>query len=401
MRRHHRTGYAGRGGRIGLVIVVLSLTVWSASAQTPGVAPEAPAAPSPAEMRAYTEEIPGTALRLEMVPIPAGTEGHPAVFTMGSPADEAGRGADEGPTFEVEIAPFWMGRCEVTWDLYDEFRRAYAILSDRRINREEAPAETWADAVSLPTPLWDQDSAPILQGLGTRGGYPVADISQFAARQFTKWLSARTGHFYRLPTEAEWEYAARAGTKTAWFFGDDPEQLGDFAWNFDTSAYDDPEKGYPGAGGGYRKVGLKKPNPWGLHDIYGNVSEWVIDQYRPEGYARSEGASLRWDAAIAWPKTIFPCVVRGGNWESDPEGCRSAARLASTPKWQYRDPQIPKSVWWFTDAFHVGFRVVRPLHEPTKEMKQRFWDTGIEEIHEILQSGGKQARVPIGGGEEK
>ncbi len=347
-------------------------------------------------MASYKQSLPGCSHVIEMVSIPVGKKGYPPRFTMGAPKGEPGFRAGEGPQVQVTVEPFWIGKFEITWDVYDEFRKEYSIDIEKRLSRKGADAEAWADAVSIPTPLWEQDSAPILEGLGTEGGYPVADISQFAARQFTKWLSKKTGRFYRLPTEAEWEYAARAGTTTPWFFGTDKKKLDAYAWYFDNSSYEDPDKGHPDFGAGYRKVGSKKPNPWGLHDVYGNVAEWVIDAYDPGHYGRLGPGPVAWRDAILWPKTIFPCVVRGGHWEAEPEDCRSASRLHSEPKWQYRDPQIPKSIWWFTDAFHVGFRIVRPLKEPSAREKLRFWDGDIPGIRDVLNEGGKQARKPIG-----
>ncbi|HIA28117.1 MAG TPA: formylglycine-generating enzyme family protein, partial [Planctomycetes bacterium] len=251
-------------------------------------------ADSSTEMKPYSEKIPGSALSIEWVPIPVGEEGYPSTVTIGSPAGEVGRLEDEGPTFRAQIEPFWMMKCEVTWDVFDLFRREYSLLQDLRIPGDEIETSPWIDAVSIPTPLWEQDSAPILQGLGTSGGFPVVDISQFAAMQFSKWLSLKTGKFLRLATEAEWEYAARAGTDTPWFFGDDAEDLEKFAWFFDNSAYDDPDAGYPGLGAGYRKVGTLLANPWGLHDIYGNVAEWVLDGYSENSYKKLEGKTLSW-----------------------------------------------------------------------------------------------------------
>ncbi|HGY90347.1 MAG TPA: formylglycine-generating enzyme family protein [Planctomycetes bacterium] len=352
-------------------------------------------------MASYKESIPGCSHVVEMVSIPVGKDGYPRQFTMGAPKTEPGFRPGEGPPVEVVMEPFWIGKFEITWDVYDQFRKEYSIDIEKRLSRKSAGAEAWADAVSIPTPLWEQDSAPILEGLGTEGGYPVADISQFAARQFTKWLSKKTGHFYRLPTEAEWEYAARAGTTTPWFFGTDKKKLEEYAWYFDNSSYEDPDKGHPDFGAGYRKVGSKKPNPWGLYDVYGNVAEWVVDAYDKDHYAKLGKGPVHWRDTIAWPKTIFPCVVRGGHWEAEPEDCRSASRLHSEPKWQYRDPQIPKSIWWFTDAFHVGFRIVRPLKEPSAQEKLRFWDGEIPGIRDVLDEGGKQARKVIRPGAAK
>jgi formylglycine-generating enzyme required for sulfatase activity len=142
-------------------------------------------------------------------------------------------------------------------------------------------------------------------------------------------------------------------------------------------------------------VGLKKANAWGLCDMAGNVSEWVIDAYAADHYKQFAGKTVNWKDAIAWPKAAFPHVVKGGNWDADPEDCRSASRLASSPQWQKNDPQLPKSVWWYTHAFHVGFRIVRPLKEPSKAEKLRYWAAGAEEIEDVLRTGDRQKRALI------
>ncbi|MGE4618231.1 MAG: formylglycine-generating enzyme family protein, partial [Planctomycetota bacterium] len=213
----------------------------------------------------YTEKIPGSEIEITWIAIPVGQAGYPDTIRIGSPAAEAQRNSDEGPTWTVKVEPFWIMKCELTWDAFDIFREEYGILQQDRISNDKIGESDWSDAVSIPTPLWEQDSRPILEGLGTKGGYPVADITRFAATQFSKWLSRKTGKFLRLPTEAEWEYAARCGQETAYSFGDDPARLSEFAWYFDNSEYDDSDMGYPGLGAGYRKVGTLAANRWGIH----------------------------------------------------------------------------------------------------------------------------------------
>ncbi len=159
-----------------------------------------------------------------------------------------------------------------------------------------------------------------------------------------------------MPTEAEWEYACRAGTKTAYSFGDDPDTLRDYAWYYDNSDE------------AYHKVGQKKPNPWGLYDMHGNVAEWVLDEFIPDYYGQFESKVAV--NPLACPTKQFPRVVRGGSWNDDPDRCRSAARSRSTPEWQAQDPQVPKSIWFHTDAWHVGFRIIRPLVEPSEREKK-------------------------------
>lgn len=345
-------------------------------------------------MESYSEKIPGSEIEITWIAVPVGQKGYPSSMRIGSPEQEPGRNEDEGPTWEITPEPFWIMKCEVTWDAFDLFREEYGILQQDRISSDSSEEKTWADAVSIPTPLWEQDSRPILEGLGTKGGYPVADITQFAAMQFSKWLSKKTGHLLRLPTEAEWEYAARCGQETAFSFGDDSARLSEFAWHFDNSEYDDPDLGYPGLGAGYRKVGTLLPNRWGIHDLYGNVAEWTLDGYQAQAYAKRKDQKLTAQDAVNWPEKIWPAVVRGGSWQDDPEQCRSSSRLASTRKWQKRDPQIPKSIWWCTDAFHIGFRLIRPA-KPF-DGPQRWWDPQVEPIQRQIKEGYKELRVPIG-----
>jgi formylglycine-generating enzyme required for sulfatase activity len=304
----------------------------------------------------YTERITEAEVTFRLVPIPGGT------FRMGSPEDEPDRGKDEGPVHEVQVSPFWMGVHEVTWDEYRVFMDRLDLQLRESGSVEAAPQAPWADAVSRPTPPY----VPMDFGMGIEG-YPAVCMTQFAARQYTKWLSMKTGRFYRLPTEAEWEYACRAGTTTAYSWGDDPDDADEYALYFDNAV------------DGYGKVGARKPNPWGLHDMHGNVAEWVIDGLG-KGYPAAEGVLVD---PIAWPDELYPRVVRGGSWDDDIEDLRSAARKGSRKGWKVQDPQLPKSIWYHTDAPFVGFRVVRPLVEPSDEEKARYWEADLAEVRQI------------------
>jgi formylglycine-generating enzyme required for sulfatase activity len=282
-----------------------------------------------AALEKYSETIPNTKITFEMVPIPGGT------FTMGSPANEAGRQADEGPQHKVTLKPFYMAAREVTWDEYDEFAFSNDIRRKRRLGL--AGPKDAGDAVSRPTPPYADES----WGWG-KESQPVIGITQYSATKYCEWLSARTGKKYRLPTEAEWEYAARAGSTTAYSYGDDPDQLGDYAW-YKANSEEQPHVG-----------GQKKPNAWGLFDMHGNVAEWTRDAYSAEFYAKSPA-----DNPVNDPgKELYPHAVRGGSWDDEPAKLRSAARRSSVEAWSRRDPQNPKSLWWHTDATFVGFRVV-------------------------------------------
>jgi formylglycine-generating enzyme required for sulfatase activity len=296
---------------------------------------------------------------------------------MGSPDTEKKRGKDEGPQFEVTVEPFYMGKHEVTWDAYNEFLNQYNVLGTGQA--AVVPYEKQADAVSYPTPIYDIEAGPALQRMGGRTGkFPATIVSHFAAKQYTKWLSAKTGRFYRLPTEAEWEYAARGGKDGPYYFGADADKLEEHAWFTDNSELADGDAGY-------HEVGKKKANPFGLHDMYGNVAEIVIDQYDPEWYKRFAGKSVSWRDAVRWPDAMYPRIVRGGGYESEAEECRSAARKRITVAFNSEDPQSPKSPYWWTEGFTVGFRVVSPLTEPTDAEKAKFWDVDNEALAEVLK----------------
>jgi formylglycine-generating enzyme required for sulfatase activity len=310
------------------------------------------------EMKPYLDRIVNTEATFQMLPIPGGK------FMMGSPESEASRRPDEGPQHEVEISPFWMGKCEVTWNEYEVFMFALDIQR-RKVNKEETTElDKLADAVSRPTkPYTDMTF-----GMG-KDGYPAICMTQLAAKTYCKWLSAKTGRYYRLPTEAEWEYACRAGTKTAYHFGDDPAQLNEYEWYFDNAAEGkDMEV--------YHKVATKKPNPWGLYDMHGNVAEWTIDGYDPEGYKQFAGKVSKDPLVIA--TRLWPQSVRGGSWNDDPDAMRSAARRGSTKDWKKQDPQLPQSIWYLTDAQFLGFRILRPLQEPTIEERAKYWEAGVD-----------------------
>ncbi|QEH38905.1 Serine/threonine-protein kinase pkn1 [Aquisphaera giovannonii] len=315
-----RARSAGGMAAMGLVLVL--------SSDASPIRADEPARPSN-----YTEAIPGTAVKFEMVGIPGGT------FSMGSPPGEQGRRDNEGPRHPVAIRPFWMGRTEVTWDEYDEFRKGGFVSN--RTNAEAIARD--ADAVTRPTPAYPDET----RGYG-RAGYPAIGISHHAAMEYCHWLSKKTGRRYRLPTEAEWEYAARAGSGTPYSFGEDASRLGDHAWYAENA-----EKPQP--------VGKKKPNPWGLHDIHGNVAEWCLDRYLGNAYSRFPTDRPTSGPVLPPGAAPFPHVARGGSWADRAEACRSAARRSSHPSWNQTDPD--GSIWWLWDADFVGFRMARAVEE--------------------------------------
>jgi formylglycine-generating enzyme required for sulfatase activity len=195
-------------------------------------------------------------------------------------------------------------------------------------------------------------------------GYPAINITQYAASQFCKWLTAKTGHYYRLPTEAEWEYACRADSKDTFSFGSESKSIASYAW-------------YKGNGDGkLHKGGMKEPNALGLYDMHGNVSEWVIDRYDRNGYPHH--VDMVTDP-FQLGEELYPRVVRGGSYKDKPARLRSAARGYSKRSWKKRDPQSPKSLWWHTDAIHIGFRIVRPRTLPNQSELTKYWIEPIKE----------------------
>lgn len=282
------------------------------------------------EFTSYTQKIPNSNEKIEMVAIKGGK------FTIGSPETEVSRKSDEGPQKEVEISPFWMSKFETTWD-------TYLIFQNRELETEK---NLNVDAIARPTKPYVEMSF----GQGKNGGFPVCNVTQFAARAYCKWLYQTTGIFYRLPTEAEWEYAAKAGSNTPYYFGNNPKEIGEYAWYFENS------------NGAYKVVGGKKPNAWGLHDMYGNVAEWTSDFYEENYYSKI----LTKDPSNQMFE-LYPHTIKGGHWDDDADLLRSAARRPSTPRLKQRDPQIPRSKWWLTDAPFLGFRIVRPLAVPSQK----------------------------------
>jgi formylglycine-generating enzyme required for sulfatase activity len=228
----------------------------------------------------------------ELVVIPAGE------FLMGSPDAKEGRNADELPRHWVTIGQgIAIGRYPVTFDEYDRFCEAK--------RREKPGDERWG-----------------------RGRRPVINVSWQDAQAYIAWLSQEAGRAYRLPSEAEWEYACRAGMTTRYSFGDviTPENA-----NYADSGL-----------GRTSEVGAYPANPWGLHDMHGNVYEWVEDDWH-ENYngAPNDGSAWR-DEREGRDSRL--CVLRGGSWHHDSIGCRSACRSSEGSDIRY---------------VSIGFRVAR------------------------------------------
>lgn len=247
------------------------------------------------EPKTETISIPGTDLKFDMVYVPGGRA------LLGSPAGEPGRTADELPSHEALVRPFWMSRTEVTWEAFVKY------FENRKATK--------VDGVTRPSPPYEPPHGKM--GVGT---HPAVSMRWHGAAGYCEWVSVLTGRRFRLPTEAEFEYAARAGAT-----GPGAANPDEVAWFEGNSE----KKTHP--------TGTKKPNAFGLQDLLGNVWEYALEYHDGPDYAP---------------------VLRGGGWPTPAKELRFAARSQILPEWYDRDPNRPRSMWWLTDGTFVGFRLV-------------------------------------------
>lgn len=266
------------------------------------------------DLKSYDQKVGG--LSFKMVAVPGGK------FQIGSASGEA----DEAPPKSIEISSFWMQAHEVTFGEWDLFFKDMNLPQSKNI-----------DGITRPTPQY----IDLTWGMGREGTKPTNSMSQQAAVMYCKWLYSKTGFFYRLPTEAEWEFACKTG-KT------ESNRLSEIAYFLDNS------------GGKFHDVEKQKPNTLGIYDMLGNLSEWTSDQYDPSYYNKIDSKDPHTPLAGRYPRT-----AKGGSYLDPAKELRCANRIASDAKWNTRDPQIPKSRWWLTDGMFVGFRVVRPSVQPS------------------------------------
>lgn len=248
-----------------------------------------PASPAHAdELKPYVQTLPGSLVKIRMIPVPGGK------ITI--------RGQ------EVTVKPYYIAETETPWEAYDVFLQSGP--SSKPYDQTEYPV----DVIARPSKSY------ILPDLGWgHHGYPVINVSFISVTMFCRWMAASTKKKYRLPTEAEWELAAREGHPET--FKLDPAKIPQIAW------YKGNSKGLT------HPVGKKLPNKLGLYDMLGNVGNWATDL---------EGKS----------------ILCGNCWKDVLKDISPSMRRRWSPKWQEEDPQIPKSRWWLSDGNFVGFRVV-------------------------------------------
>lgn len=343
-------------------------------------------------MVAYEQKIPGTDVTFEMVPVPAGEVRLPV----------HGKG-DEPAYCTVQLPAYWVGRCEVTWAEYKQYMALDSKFAQLQqlatlgIEAEETLAQMPAlarelsrtrtakadqrgvDSVTAPTPLYDPSTT---YESGEEPDLPAVTMTPFAARQYTKWLSALTGGAYRLPSEAEWVWAAAAGEPVDWDAEGEADSLENLAWHTDNSDW----VAHP--------VGEKAPNAWGLYDTLGNAAELVLDARYQAGRPDLAGKRLTWAEGVAWPRDDDPSIAKGGWYDADPSELTLAGRmLTEANEWRTSDPNLPLSPWWYSDfpATGVGFRLVRTLEPVPQDLRTRVWnapdDSVARDVDERLREG--------------
>ncbi len=301
------------------------------------------------DFKDFVETVPGTMVSIPMKAIPGGN------FKMGSDEKEAFHKEDEAPVRTVTLDRFFMAEVEITWDQYWAFYSQ--TMSEGRIAPEmvyDNNSRPDVDAISGPTPPFGFPD----QGWGG-GNRPAITMTHYAAETFCLWLSKKTGKKYRLPTEAEWEYAARGGTETPYFFKGNPKDFSNEGfWRKFFSAKTDEISKYViynnDSKNKTQEPSAVEANPFGLKNMLGNVMEYCSDKYDPKGYSKTS-------ASVTNPKsqTGEEYVVRGGNFTSDASDVRSAARdYTRHEAWLKTDPQQPKSIWWYSDIRGIGFRII-------------------------------------------
>lgn len=362
-------------------LILTSSFLASCGSSEPAATPEAPVSDAGQTVLTVTEydgdfvpttdEIPETGEAIELVPVPGGT------FTM---IDE-----ESGNRHDVAVDSFWIGKYEITWDQYNLFAQGdlnelrtefYKVMYDVDITMDadaySSPsltdealemlreADVPADVISQPSPAYSD----MTSGMGT-DGFPAISMTHYAAHMFTKWLTIKTGEFYRLPTEAEWEYACRAGSSEN-YSAPTGSELENQAWHRANSERK------------YQPVESKAPNALGIYNMLGNVSEWTLDQYKEDYFAELD----REPAQNPWfkPTDLYPRSVRGGSWTEPAEAASCLQRRGSNPNWKMNDPQLPKSLWWHTNAPFVGFRVVKPKNQPENlDEMETYWIEAMQD----------------------
>ncbi len=267
-----------------------------------------------------TVAIPGTDLKIEMVYVPGG------------------KTKSGDPEVDVDLRPYWMSRTEVTWEAFVKY------FENRKLVK--------VDGVTRPSPPYE----PPHGTMGT-GAHPAVGMRWHGAMGFCEWVSALTGQRFRLPTDAEWEFAARAGSTAA-----GPDKPDEVAWHKEN------------AGAKTHLTGTKAPNAFGLCDLMGNVWEYSLEFHTPPEYRP---------------------MLRGGAWSTPAAELKFGARQEIKPEWYERDPNRPRSMWWLTDGPFIGFRLVR-FADPAAKKDQDAYAAKIE-VSDVKAGGAAKGNARVTG----
>ena len=309
----------------------------------------------------YKQPIPGSDAQIKMTPVPAGK--YRLQFL-----DDAG----EPQSYSIYVEPFWIASTEITWKQYRAFMELdKAFRQFEQFEMRPVLDEPEIDVVSAPSEIYDSDFR--MHSEGGTDQHPAATMTQFGAKAYTKYLSRLTGVNYRLPSAVEWRYAAHGpqGQPDEPYSADDLKEVAWFAGNAQTR----------------QLVGQKKANAWGIHDMLGNVSEWVLDGegYREQAFA--DKMKISSIDAVAWPTTFRQRWALGGSYQSPLQECQYDSLVFSNDEFFEEDPMIPQSPHW-TCSFvgqGVGFRIVRPWNnEFDKEMAKRYWEPDHPDMEETI-----------------
>lgn len=312
----------------------------------------------------YVQVIPETGERIEMLPIPGGT-------IQVQPAD-ASMASEKTNVQTITIEPFWMSKTEITMDQYMPYRQLY--LKQRKASYEpdfKGLEFGDVDGVSAPTEIYAPDYNFEYAG-SMDSAMPTTSL--FAACQYTKWLSLVADLDYRLPLRDEWQHACQSGNHDEsgkpmkYGFGNNANVLGQHGNFFDDGSTEVATT-----------VGTKLPNAWGLQDMHGNLSEWVIDRV---------------------PKELLPYghIAMGGSFDSDAADCQCGSVIRSSEAWWDEDPDFPRSPWWTTsyEGRATGFRILAPLKSMTSEQRLRFWEADSKSLRDDIRSRIEEGRGSFG-----
>ncbi|MEZ6137774.1 MAG: SUMF1/EgtB/PvdO family nonheme iron enzyme [Pirellulaceae bacterium] len=306
----------------------------------------------------FTAEIPGTEATFEMIPVPGGT---------------LRIQKDNGQIVTIIIRPFWLGKYEVTWHEYAGFMSLAVAFRKESQPRKIEPEQI--DAVTAPTLIYDTSSR---LEFATSPDCPATSMSQYAARQYTKWLSILLKDHYRLPSEAEWTYACLASHRQ----GTIPAELLSASQLKSIAVFGRED-------GGPLRVGQRLPNAFGIHDMLGNVSEWVLDsntkgshlwQLEPYEYSVAE--------SVGYAATRFAALACGGGCWDEVADCQPMSRLVADEELWMEDPDFPSSLSWMADPNRdrsIGFRILCPLDDEAPEKSQRSWLPDNEELWTVVR----------------